>query len=755
MSDFIINVTPDPETIIEVGGAASTDHEALSNLQGGAANDHQHLTTEELDLVRELSGGIVAETASYLANPSAPDELWGFTDSMGPASYRFGALSLYGSDAIGSHDGNTWLDGNGFHGDGSGLTNLTVPRLDDGGFTFSFDGNGWLPNANVSISSSNGANYISDEGFFGDGSNLTNVTANTARYLNDVDQGASFNYNGFAWAPQQNHYIQSYSGNNGFNDDGFFGDGSNLTGVSAQVLGSPEPNNTFALYLGFPTGASGPSWRVMEGGLPISSPDGNTYFDDSGFHGDGSNLTGIVVETASFLENPTSEGDQFGLFIIGGEAGTAWSSNVGGAISSTNGNNYINNDGFHGDGGFLFGFAGNLGVDYSVHLQDNYGAGYQFFFDNGTTLSWRPNEDIPITSSNGLNGFNDTGFFGDGSNLTGTAFNLMVGYSYQSSALNYQAQPEAMLDFNPAVGAWRSMGAITNYASDAGINNYGLFGDGSQITNINAATADFATNAGAGGHGFTVWVDDGSGPETAQDLLVGNINGRIFDQYGNVEKALSIRGDFTTTFGWRSDVNSFAPNNDTNTTSSNGLNGFNDTGLFGDGSLITNISADFGDYNFQVFVDAGDGPETAQDLLVGNFNGRFFDQYGRANTALAAIDADYASIATDANTGFRVWYDDGSGPESSQDLLVGNNNNRFFDQFGNANFAVSASWSNQANTANQATLANQLLGPIITEASATPANNGELVFELTSDTSLTVKVKGSDGVVRSAVLALT
>jgi hypothetical protein len=40
-------------------------------------------------------------------------------------------------------------------------------------------------------------------------------------------------------------------------------------------------------------------------------------------------------------------------------------------------------------------------------------------------------------------------------------------------------------------------------------------------------------------------------------------------------------------------------------------------------------------------------------------------------------------------------------------------------------------------------------------ASVTPANNGQLTFEATSNTSLTVKYKGSDGVVRSNVLTLT
>jgi hypothetical protein len=39
--------------------------------------------------------------------------------------------------------------------------------------------------------------------------------------------------------------------------------------------------------------------------------------------------------------------------------------------------------------------------------------------------------------------------------------------------------------------------------------------------------------------------------------------------------------------------------------------------------------------------------------------------------------------------------------------------------------------------------------------SLTPANNGELIVEATSDTSLTFKLKGSDGTVRSAVITLS
>jgi hypothetical protein len=39
-------------------------------------------------------------------------------------------------------------------------------------------------------------------------------------------------------------------------------------------------------------------------------------------------------------------------------------------------------------------------------------------------------------------------------------------------------------------------------------------------------------------------------------------------------------------------------------------------------------------------------------------------------------------------------------------------------------------------------------------ASVDPAENGQMTFELTSDTELTIKVKGSDGVIRSATLPL-
>ena len=47
---------------------------------------------------------------------------------------------------------------------------------------------------------------------------------------------------------------------------------------------------------------------------------------------------------------------------------------------------------------------------------------------------------------------------------------------------------------------------------------------------------------------------------------------------------------------------------------------------------------------------------------------------------------------------------------------------------------------------------NLVLQPL---ASTNPVNNGEMTFERVSDTSLRIKLKGSDGVVRSVTLNLT
>ena len=81
------------------------------------------------------------------------------------------------------------------------------------------------------------------------------------------------------------------------------------------------------------------------------------------------------------------------------------------------------------------------------------------------------------------------------------------------------------------------------------------------------------------------------------------------------------------------------------------------------------------------------------------------------------------------------------------------------DGNGNANFTLKTRVSDSFATRIQVTSDGEvhLLGDTTVKVSSShnPGNVGELVFEATNDTTLKVKVKGSDGVVRSATLTLS
>ena len=81
------------------------------------------------------------------------------------------------------------------------------------------------------------------------------------------------------------------------------------------------------------------------------------------------------------------------------------------------------------------------------------------------------------------------------------------------------------------------------------------------------------------------------------------------------------------------------------------------------------------------------------------------------------------------------------------------------DGNGNANFTLKTRVSDSFATRIQVTSDGEvhLLGDTTVQVSSShnPGNVGEMVFEATNDTTLKVKVKGSDGVVRSATLTLS
>ena len=74
-----------------------------------------------------------------------------------------------------------------------------------------------------------------------------------------------------------------------------------------------------------------------------------------------------------------------------------------------------------------------------------------------------------------------------------------------------------------------------------------------------------------------------------------------------------------------------------------------------------------------------------------------------------------------------------------------------------ANTAVSGLGTMSTQNANAVAITGGDIGAVSYQpaASATPADNGDMVFELTDNTTLTIKVKGSDGTVRVVALTLT
>jgi hypothetical protein len=74
-----------------------------------------------------------------------------------------------------------------------------------------------------------------------------------------------------------------------------------------------------------------------------------------------------------------------------------------------------------------------------------------------------------------------------------------------------------------------------------------------------------------------------------------------------------------------------------------------------------------------------------------------------------------------------------------------------------ANTAVSGLGTMSTQDANNVAITGGSVGAVTyaPAATATPANNGDMVFELTDNSTLTIKVKGSDGTVRVVALTLT
>ena len=147
------------------------------------------------------------------------------------------------------------------------------------------------------------------------------------------------------------------------------------------------------------------------------------------------------------------------------------------------------------------------------------------------------------------------------------------------------------------------------------------------------------------------------------------------------------------------------------------------------------------------------GSVTAPSL---NFGTAGTGYYGTATTLLGAVSG--VNVSTLASNGDFTT----TGLHASSSVFKSNASSIVLGQTGVGQVILRP--SGYLNTAAQVTInatSFTTTMPIVTPnltllpgASVTPANNGEMTFQLTSNTSLAIKVKGSDGVVRSTTLTL-
>jgi hypothetical protein len=385
----------------------------------------------------------------------------------------------------------------GFFGPGTNLTNLNASNLDTGTvpsarLTGTYSG---ITSLGV-LTQLRVTGFVTSTGFFGPGTNLTNLNASNLDTGTVPSARLTGNYSGITSVGVLNQLQVT-----GFvTSTGFFGPGTNLTNLNASALdtGTVPSARLTGTYSGITslgvltqlrvtgfvtsTGFFGPGTNLTNlnasnldtGTVPSARLTGNYsgitavgvltqlqvtgFVTSTGFFGPGTNLTNL---NASNLDTGTVPSARL--------AGTYSGITAVGVLTQLQVTGFITSVGFFGPGTNLTNLnASNL--------------------DTGTVPSARLTGTYSGITSLGLltqlrvTGFvTSTGFFGPGTNLT----------NLNASALDTGTVPSARLTGN--YSGITAVGVLTQLQVTGFVTSTGFFGPGTNLTNLNASTLDTGT----------------------------------------------------------------------------------------------------------------------------------------------------------------------------------------------------------------------------------------------------------------------
>ena len=365
------------------GGANLTDLNA-SNISAGTLDNARLPAT--ISVTNITASSLVSASLFYGDGSNLTDIAAG-----SDASVQYKEAGKFASDAdftwdklnniltLGGVSGSGNISGSDFYGGGANLTDLNASNISAGTLD-----NARLP-ATISVTNVTASALVSASLFYGDGSNLTNLPAGSP---GGADTQIQFNdggvFNGdteFTWNKTSNTLTVTgdISGSGNISGSAFYGDGSNLTNVSATIpsgtIGRVDSTGaeTFYLTISGAVAASvagdyvrvGPGTYVEDS--PINIPAGISVIGEAGWQ---------VTEVSS----STGLGDLFVLSVdsllkdfniaIPSDTGS-----YGAKFAGATGTATINFLSFYGGTGLRGSGYGNTGTGKTIGLEIRYSTG--------------------------------------------------------------------------------------------------------------------------------------------------------------------------------------------------------------------------------------------------------------------------------------------------------------------------------------------------------------------------------------------